>query len=138
MFVSPLIFLLRTLLRTIVRFLATVQISILDHAYSLPQVPCHYSRFPSSTSTSDIETNDKPSARHWKHSLQAQHSRNQNGTSHPKASDGDTALALFANPGDLHVTPSPKEKRALQWKIDLMILPYLAVCYAFFYINKRR
>jgi hypothetical protein len=22
------------------------------------------------------------------------------------------------------------------WKIDMMILPYLAVCYAFFYIDK--
>jgi hypothetical protein len=53
-----------------------------------------------------------------------------------KANDGDTALALFSNPDDLHETISPADERALQWKIDLMILPYLAVCYAFFYIDK--
>jgi len=53
-----------------------------------------------------------------------------------KASDGDTALALFDNPDDLHEAISPADQRALQWKIDFMILPYLAVCYAFFYIDK--
>ena len=53
-----------------------------------------------------------------------------------KVSDGDTALALFDNPSDLHEAISPADERALQWKIDLMILPYLAVCYAFFYIDK--
>ena len=53
-----------------------------------------------------------------------------------KVSDGDTALALFNNPSDLHEAISPADERALQWKIDLMILPYLAVCYAFFYIDK--
>jgi len=53
-----------------------------------------------------------------------------------KAKDGDTALALFSNPDELHKTISPANERALQWKIDLMILPYLAVCYAFFYIDK--
>jgi hypothetical protein len=53
-----------------------------------------------------------------------------------KAKDGDTALALFSNPDDLHEAISPADERALQWKIDFMILPYLAVCYAFFYIDK--
>lgn len=53
-----------------------------------------------------------------------------------KASDGDTALALFDNPHELHEPISPADERALQWKIDFMILPYLAVCYAFFYIDK--
>jgi hypothetical protein len=53
-----------------------------------------------------------------------------------KAKDGDTALTLFSNPDDLHEVISPADERALQWKIDLMILPYLAVCYAFFYIDK--
>ncbi|KAN0096515.1 putative MFS allantoate transporter [Hyaloscypha variabilis] len=53
-----------------------------------------------------------------------------------KDGDGDTALALFSNPDDLHEVISPADERALQWKIDLMILPYLAVCYAFFYIDK--
>ena len=53
-----------------------------------------------------------------------------------KSTSGDTALALFSNPSELHETIPPAEERALQWKIDLMILPYLAVCYAFFYIDK--
>ena len=53
-----------------------------------------------------------------------------------KASDSNTALALFDNPSDLHEAISAVDERALQWKIDLMILPYLAVCYAFFYIDK--
>lgn len=53
-----------------------------------------------------------------------------------KSGDGDTALALFTNPEDLHEYVDPKEARKLLWKIDLMILPYLAVCYAFFYIDK--
>lgn len=54
------------------------------------------------------------------------------------AQDGDTALALFADPSSLHdeTRISPADERTLQWKIDLMILPYLAVCYAFFYIDK--
>jgi MFS transporter, ACS family, DAL5 transporter family protein len=53
-----------------------------------------------------------------------------------KDNDGDTALALFSNPEDLHEAISSADERALQWKIDLTILPYLAVCYAFFYIDK--
>lgn len=53
-----------------------------------------------------------------------------------KSGDGDTAMALFTNPEDLHEYVDPKEARRLLWKIDLMILPYLAVCYAFFYIDK--
>jgi hypothetical protein len=52
------------------------------------------------------------------------------------AADGDTALALFANPDDLQEVISPRDQRRLQRKIDFMILPYLAVCYAFFYIDK--
>lgn len=63
-------------------------------------------------------------------------------STHPKwalssrASDGDTALALFSNPDELHEAISPEEEARLQRKIDFMILPYLAVCYAFFYIDK--
>lgn len=53
-----------------------------------------------------------------------------------RTGDGDTALALFSNPDELREILDPKEERALQLKIDLMILPYLAVCYAFFYIDK--
>ncbi|CAG8299019.1 unnamed protein product [Penicillium nalgiovense] len=50
--------------------------------------------------------------------------------------DGDTAMALFDNPDELHEDVDPIEARKLLWKIDFMILPYLAVCYAFFYIDK--
>lgn len=47
---------------------------------------------------------------------------------------GDTAQALF---NDTSPEPySPDEERKLVRKIDLMIIPYLAVCYAFFYIDK--
>jgi hypothetical protein len=53
-----------------------------------------------------------------------------------KAGDGDTALALFNNPDELHKAIDPRQERALQRKIDFMILPYLAVCSAFFYIDK--
>lgn len=53
-----------------------------------------------------------------------------------KCRDGDTAMALFMNAEELHEYINPKEARKLLWKIDLMIIPYLAVCYAFFYIDK--
>ncbi|KAG4437112.1 hypothetical protein IFR05_007410 [Cadophora sp. M221] len=87
-------------------------------------------------STSDIEANDKPSAVHSETLSPSATSTQPKWHLSSKASDGDTALALFANPDDLDETISPKEERALQWRIDLMILPYLAVCYAFFYIDK--
>ncbi|KAL4772766.1 major facilitator superfamily domain-containing protein [Aspergillus nidulans var. acristatus] len=50
--------------------------------------------------------------------------------------DGDVAQALFSSPEELHEEVDPAEARRVLWKIDLMILPYLAVCYAFFYIDK--
>ncbi|OJJ83123.1 putative MFS allantoate transporter [Aspergillus glaucus CBS 516.65] len=53
-----------------------------------------------------------------------------------KPADGDVAMALFNNLADLHEDVDPAEMRKLIWKIDFMILPYLAVCYAFFYIDK--
>lgn len=53
-----------------------------------------------------------------------------------KPVDGDTAMALFNDPSDLNEEVDPAELRKLIWKIDFMILPYLAVCYAFFYIDK--
>lgn len=53
----------------------------------------------------------------------------------PKLKDGDTAMALF-NDEELQEPVDPVEARKLLWKIDFMILPYLAVCYAFFYIDK--
>lgn len=51
-----------------------------------------------------------------------------------KGSGGDTAQALFAD-----ASPEPytqDEERRLVRKVDLRILPCLAVCYAFFYIDK--
>ena len=53
-----------------------------------------------------------------------------------KPADGDTAMALFSDPTALQEDVDPVEVRKLIWKIDFMILPYLAVCYAFFYIDK--
>lgn len=53
-----------------------------------------------------------------------------------KSKEGDTAMAVFNDPNELDEPIDPAEERKLIWKIDLMILPYLAVCYAFFYIDK--
>ncbi|KAK0854711.1 hypothetical protein LTR03_002144 [Friedmanniomyces endolithicus] len=53
-----------------------------------------------------------------------------------KAGDGDVAMALFKSPDDIHDPIDPAEEARVVRKIDLMILPYLAVCYAFFYIDK--
>lgn len=53
-----------------------------------------------------------------------------------RAGDGDVALALFDSPRDVHEPIDPAAERRLVRKIDGMILPYLAVCYAFFYIDK--
>jgi hypothetical protein len=50
--------------------------------------------------------------------------------------DGDAALALFENSDELHEPVSYEDEKKVLRKIDLMILPYLAVCYAFFYIDK--
>ncbi|KAL8943398.1 MAG: hypothetical protein Q9216_001107 [Gyalolechia sp. 2 TL-2023] len=53
-----------------------------------------------------------------------------------RAGDGDTAMALFDTPDQVNEVIDSKERRRLERKIDFMILPYLAVCYAFFYIDK--
>lgn len=50
--------------------------------------------------------------------------------------DVDVAMSLFDHPDQIHEPRDPEEERRLVRKIDLMILPYLAVCYAFFYIDK--
>lgn len=52
------------------------------------------------------------------------------------AANGDTAQALFADTPDDEPPYTPDEERRLVRKIDFMIIPYLAVCYAFFYIDK--
>ncbi|KAK5723959.1 hypothetical protein LTR17_013801 [Elasticomyces elasticus] len=53
-----------------------------------------------------------------------------------KAGDGDVAMALFNSPDEIHEPIDPAEEARVVRKIDFMILPYLAVCYAFFYIDK--
>ncbi|KAB8072230.1 major facilitator superfamily domain-containing protein [Aspergillus leporis] len=53
-----------------------------------------------------------------------------------KIHNGDTALALFENFDELHEDIDPAESKQLVRKIDFMILPFLAVCYAFYYIDK--
>jgi len=84
----------------------------------------------------DIEAGNKPFAIHAEALSPNATSTQPKWHLSNKTSDGDTALALFSNPEDLHEVISPEEEHTLQWKIDLMILPYLAVCYAFFYIDK--
>ena len=53
-----------------------------------------------------------------------------------KTGDGDTAMALFDRPDALEEPVDPAEEKKLIRRIDFMILPYLAVCYAFFYIGR--
>lgn len=53
-----------------------------------------------------------------------------------KTGDGDVAMALFSDPNEIHEPIDPEDEKKLIRKIDFMILPYLAVCYAFFYIDK--
>lgn len=50
--------------------------------------------------------------------------------------DADAALTLFSDAEELHEEVDPVEEKKLLRRIDFMILPYLAVCYAFFYIDK--
>lgn len=44
-----------------------------------------------------------------------------------RAGDGDTAMAIFSTPDEVHEPIDPDEARRLERKIDFMILPYLAV-----------
>ncbi|TGO32876.1 hypothetical protein BHYA_0282g00070 [Botrytis hyacinthi] len=53
-----------------------------------------------------------------------------------KQPEGDTALALFQDTEQLHQAINPVEERRLIKKIDMVILPCLAVCYMFYYIDK--
>lgn len=53
-----------------------------------------------------------------------------------RTGDGDTAIALFTSPRDLSEPIDPIEEKKLVRSIDARILPYLSVCYAFFYIDK--
>lgn len=48
---------------------------------------------------------------------------------------GDTALALFAQGNAQYEAIDPAENKKLVRKIDMMILPLLSVCYAFYYVR---
>lgn len=52
-----------------------------------------------------------------------------------KVHNGDTALALFDNFEDLEGAIDPVENKRLVRKIDVMISPFLSVCYAFYYVS---
>lgn len=45
-------------------------------------------------------------------------------------------MALLLDPNEAYEELDPIEARKFERKIDFMILPYLLVCYAFFYIDK--
>ncbi|OJJ81772.1 uncharacterized protein ASPGLDRAFT_75930 [Aspergillus glaucus CBS 516.65] len=53
-----------------------------------------------------------------------------------KTHNGDTALALFAHGEGQNEPIDPAENKRLVRKIDWMILPFLSICYAFYYIDK--
>lgn len=52
-----------------------------------------------------------------------------------KVHHGDTAFALFAQSGCSYEAIDPVENKRLVRKIDCMILPFLSVCYAFYYVS---
>jgi hypothetical protein len=87
------------------------------------------------TGSFDVENGDKPSGAHAE-TLNGQQSAIHRKWKVSRTGDGDTALTLFKDPDELHEVLEPRAERILQRKIDFMILPYLAVCYAFFYIDK--
>ncbi|KAK7547080.1 putative MFS allantoate transporter [Phyllosticta paracitricarpa] len=54
----------------------------------------------------------------------------------PLVTDGDAAMAIIRDTEAMHDPIDAAEEKRLVRKIDLRILPYIAVCYAFFYIDK--
>ncbi|KAH6657128.1 MFS transporter [Truncatella angustata] len=84
------------------------------------------------------------SSHHANHSVEKDNEMDTSETSHLEdvrtalghSREADVAMALFDHPDQIHEPCDPEEERKLVRKIDLMILPYLAVCYAFFYIDK--
>ncbi|KAB8532561.1 hypothetical protein FH972_025506 [Carpinus fangiana] len=53
-----------------------------------------------------------------------------------KTGDGDVAMGLFSSPDDVLEPYDEAEESRLVRKIDFMILPFLGICYMFFYIDK--
>ncbi|KAF3761701.1 hypothetical protein M406DRAFT_49661 [Cryphonectria parasitica EP155] len=94
---------------------------------------------PSSSHSSPVHQlegkDDEPAAVHQEESVDANRKRPR--PFGPVATGGgDTAQALFDG-DDASLEPyTADEEKQLVRKIDFMIIPYLAVCYAFFYIDK--
>lgn len=65
-----------------------------------------------------------------------EHLSEESGWKLSKKGDGDVALALFSNPDERGEEVDPVELERIIGKIDWMILPYLAVCYIFFFVDK--
>ncbi|CZT19465.1 related to MFS allantoate transporter [Ramularia collo-cygni] len=87
---------------------------------------------PTSVETPPTGSEDKHSAVHQETASMDHVSK----WKHPKSGGGDVAQALFSSPEEVREPIDPAEERRVVRKIDMMILPYLAVCYAFFYIDK--
>lgn len=49
---------------------------------------------------------------------------------------GDVALKLFEDVDELFESYTPEEERKVMRKVDLLILPYLTVCYIFFFVSR--
>ncbi|KAL9088769.1 MAG: hypothetical protein Q9165_006078 [Trypethelium subeluteriae] len=83
---------------------------------------------PSGGITTHVESTTRTASSHFQ----------THATSTSKDVDIDVAANLFRSPTDLQASADidPATERRLVRKIDRMILPYLAVCYAFFYIDK--
>ena len=94
------------------------------------------------TNADSISTSPQSSPERHEKDIDAVHAETASATGHTskwklnKAGEGDVAMALFDNPDELHEPVDAMEEKKLVRKIDFMILPYLAVCYAFFYIDK--
>jgi hypothetical protein len=97
---------------------------------------------PSPQTAGDIETagsRDPAGAADYKPEISQLEEADIEST-HPAKADlareaGDVALALFDDVEALDGPIDPKEEKRLVRKIDWLILPYLAVCYCFFYVR---
>ena len=55
-----------------------------------------------------------------------------------RTGDADTAIALFNDPSEVHDPLDLSQEHKVMRKVDWMILPYLCVCYSFFYVSDLR
>lgn len=97
---------------------------------SSPQ-PDAISQNESPVSPTQVKEDLKLSAVHHEH-IETEHAKWEVS----KTGDGDVAMGLFRSPTEVHDPIDPAEEAEVVRKIDFMILPYLSVCYAFFYIDK--